>query len=257
MKQELLNNPEVQQIANQFVKYANSTPIPLWSDFVKAQKPKEWEIQSFVYKKDKEYLKINNDGTYSYINSLFIEGGIPLESMLHEGECVDSGHFEVHSVKRLSDGEVFTVGDKVDASNCNFTIKGFYVTGTTIVTVVNGGYLSLGNMTKAQPCLFTTEDNVEIHSGDMAFGVAVHATDNDNIRAKRFSYQNPTPPANRVWFFSEDAAKEYLIHHKPCFSFQDLKDFDRQPRWREGYDTAQYWEALLKIAEIRAKNEPS
>jgi hypothetical protein len=65
---------------------------PEWFLKKEEQQPKEWEVISYFRPKDKSYSSI---------------------PALYEGD-----NTEIHSVKRLSDGEVFTIGGKVNCDKC-------------------------------------------------------------------------------------------------------------------------------------------
>jgi hypothetical protein len=73
-------------------------------------KPKEWEIQSFrgMLKDNSGLFTLGKDGTY-YHDAWKDSGitGLALDCMLDSA----IGSIVINSVKRLSDGEVFTVGD--------------------------------------------------------------------------------------------------------------------------------------------------
>lgn len=78
---------------------------------------------------------------------------------------------KIHSVKRLSDGEIFTIGDKVFSEYVNYTINKIgIVNDKCMVSALydinnpNGSRLhyNLNNFKKAKQPLFTTEQRSEI-----------------------------------------------------------------------------------------------
>ncbi len=77
---------------------------------------------------------------------------------------LNSGSWNIHSIKRLSDGEIFTVGD-----DCEFgKLTGFVLNGNSIMTqTVSCKWSScLQFLKKVKQPLFKTEDGVDIYEGD-------------------------------------------------------------------------------------------
>lgn len=72
---------------------------------------KDYEILSFITKEGIIYVK-NKEGRFS--NSVQY-------TTWTEKELLSKVVFNIHSVKRLSDGEVFTIGDKIDLSKHEFS----------------------------------------------------------------------------------------------------------------------------------------
>lgn len=91
----------------------------------------EWEeledvILSFLggsntYLKNR-LLVLNRKGTYNILDSTTPDEGWTLKQMLEMGECVESGHFFINSVKR-KDGLIITKGDKVSIYGKEYTIR--------------------------------------------------------------------------------------------------------------------------------------
>lgn len=127
----------------------------------------------------------------------------------------------IHSVKRLSDGEIFTVGDKIKIHNKIGTITYFTKDLWAGIEGVkcNGPYkISLLNKVK-QP-LFTTEDGVDIHYDQMFFNV-------NNFKIETFQVTNDKYPLDFLndgskQFSTKEAAEEYIIMNKPCLSLNDI-----------------------------------
>ena len=79
---------------------------------------KDYEVLSFKFNKFKsvpeEYATIQGNGRYAITTTMFYgkdyTGGLTLES------CLASG-WSIFSVKRLSDSEIFTIGDKIILDN--------------------------------------------------------------------------------------------------------------------------------------------
>jgi hypothetical protein len=132
----------------------------------------------------------------------------------------------IHSIKRLSDNVVFTVGDKVKQSNVQhnntFTITRFEfdVNNKHLLVVSNGG-IKLHKIEHCKTPLFTTEDGVEIFENNHPILYWV--------KLKKYSLgideQNTLhcpDLINYKYFSTKEAAEEYIVMNKPCLSINDL-----------------------------------
>lgn len=134
----------------------------------------------------------------------------------------------IHSVKRLSDGEIFTIGDKVQDSLTdrltNFkvqTITYFNIGDKLICNAESGSTMPLNTIRKAKLPLFTTEDGVGIFKNDIVW----HAYLNHNVTP--FStVVNETKPYTpiRGLFSTRKKAEEYILLNKPVLSLKDISD---------------------------------
>lgn len=134
----------------------------------------------------------------------------------------------IHSVKRLSDNVIFTVGDKVKQSsvkhNNTFIITGFEfdVNNKHLLAIGNGG-IKLHKIEHCKTSLFTTEDGVEIFKGDKYF--YWNSDDKDCIKA--YSDYAEDKSNRKLWnkykcFSTEEATKEYIVINKPCLSINEI-----------------------------------
>ncbi len=146
------------QIGNLVIE---GTPnLNYWEEIVE----KDYEILSFYNKNDKDLFIKKQDGLF-----YFRTWGNPRITGLTEEDFLDSDSSvnTIHSVKRLSDGEEFTIGDTTNKG----IIKAFIDFGHTLhcdCSIVNTSYFS-GNINKLSPInapLFTTEDNYKIYPDD-------------------------------------------------------------------------------------------
>lgn len=147
--------------------------------------------------------------------------------------------YKIHSVKRLSDGEVFTVGDMVTAyTNIPDRIIGFGVVScdvkggkldafATFKNIANHG-LSLDSLKHVKKPLFTTEDGVGIFKDDDYYTV-FHDVSNDGI--KPFVVYGPhkaTHTSGGKWapdvkvFATKEAAENYTLYNAPRLSLNDV-----------------------------------
>jgi len=117
---------------------------PDWFEVIPEDKP-EWEILEF--KKNTYSYSRTNDGLYD-INDL------PFRDVQSKEELIRNG-YQIHSVKRLSDGEVFSVGDEVGywiASNYRKgVINRFYNAEQEMKVVGEGFDIYLSSCKKSKP----------------------------------------------------------------------------------------------------------
>jgi len=130
----------------------------------------------------------------------------------------------INSVKRLSDGEVFTIGDEIRLNNYGtMIIEKMTLTDSNsrikqgVWFNYEGGSCHSDIAVKIKTPLFTTEDGVAIFEGD----------DFSVVQLKTFQIINEckyplTNPLNWACFSSEEKAQEYVLLNKPMLSLQDL-----------------------------------
>lgn len=133
---------------------------------------------------------------------------------------------KIHSVKRLSDGEIFTVGDKVNSTISDLgrdtDITGFKLIDNKLkVGLRDLGYYPLSTIILPKKPLFTTEDGVDIYEGDKYFTISsLYQISPECIICDWYGPRNPK------WYFStKEAAEEYILMNKPCLSFQDIINY--------------------------------
>lgn len=135
--------------------------------------------------------------------------------------------WNIHSVKRLSDGEVFTVGDRV-----KMYTHGPIKTIETITTnsirstlkegvwfTYNSGSSHMDHAIKQTQPIFLTHDGKDIFEGDKVWYVNKENFYHDYIKAY------PEVKFNsdiRAYFLTEEEAKKYIIENKPALSIKDI-----------------------------------
>ena len=128
--------------------------------------PKDYEILSFIT------IREDTSGEPSFLNS---NGRHEWNTGTYNGfttqEMLASKRYGIHSVKRLSDGEVFTIGDTIKSHNFDtikiiesIVIDSDYVNG--IRFNYKSGRMSFATAQHAKQPLFITEDGVDIFEGD-------------------------------------------------------------------------------------------
>ena len=195
----------------------SSTFLEFWEEVIE----KDYEILSFI-------------GINTIKGTLFTK-----EQCGHEfEEYLKNSHktlVTIHSVKRLSDGEIFTIGDRISFISNNpcseiANIESFYVKNDYLMTQTVssniGNYLS--TIQKVKQPLFKTEDGVDIFEGD-----AYHAVNTTffNKYGSQKAFDKKSPDLIPFWqsngsvckYFSiKEKAEEYILMNKPCLSVNDL-----------------------------------
>jgi hypothetical protein len=168
------------------------------------EKPNDWEILSL--KSPMGDIPV----CHTKLIKLFIEGNLKGYSIL--------------SAKRLSDGEVFTVGDKVkyvgDCRYSHFVIDNFFLKeGGQLLLRSKGDALCefIQEVKKFNPALFITNDGVLIYEGDEYPAVQKKTFDIIQKCKGRLTY-----PDQWVTFSTIEAANEWKLFNKPTLSLNDL-----------------------------------
>ena len=177
--------------------YILSNP-QLYPEFWQEVIEKDYEILS--YKHNDGRISISTTHSETYNMSLLATQGVT-----------------IYSVKRLSDGEIFTIGDICDDGKINE----FYIEYDNLYlhffSRINQSRV-IEYCKKAKKPLFTTEDGVDIFEGSICWIVGPHF----------FSIYKCTNPTSKPiifdekYFSTEEAAKEYILMNKPCLCINDL-----------------------------------
>jgi hypothetical protein len=202
-----------------------------WLDSTEKVIEKDFEIMTFDYKGD---LYKKNEQGYATETSFTHS----LESHLEDGVS------KVHAVKRLSDGEIFTVGDKFKAniggSDVVRTIKSIRVDGNIIKIYQENGDLSnrkgsgiFHQIKKVKQPILTTEDGVPVYS----YNSVQHWVINGNYEyalelCRSYVDLVRDSPETYKLFSTEAAAREYVRKNTPLFTTEDGVDiFYDNPVW--------------------------
>jgi len=140
-------------------------------------------------------------------------------------------NWDIQSVKRLSDGEIFTLGDKVKQRNVVhnnvFNIRKFEMDANKehLLVISNGG-IRLHKIEHYTPILFTTKDGINIFKGNEYWFVveSEHSFLNSYKPLKHICDWDNTekPPLGYVQFSTKEKAEEYILWNKPCLSLNDV-----------------------------------
>jgi len=132
----------------------------------------------------------------------------------------------IHSVKRLSDNEVFAIGDEVyetiTGAKQSWVIKEFSLKDTRCFSIG----INIMNFEKVkEPIpLFTKNevyDGVEILQGQSYAYVPKTTLEWVNVSDGK---STPQPKESFLYFSTKDAAETYILMNKPCLSLQMIID---------------------------------
>ena len=140
--------------------------------------------------------------------------------------------WNIHAVKRLSDGETFMIGDVIQTyqGGRKHQIESISLTiGKTslkqgIWINYQGGSQHFSNTIKVKEKLLTTEDGVDIYVGDETWILHKNSW---QLSPKPIKHNNQYwfqigEPAH--WDFStKEAAEAYMLNNKPCLSLDDIR----------------------------------
>jgi hypothetical protein len=210
---------------------------------------KDYEILSWKYN-DKIFAK---DNSKTKDKLIYCEEGTWLSLIDLENDR--NNFYKIYSVKRLSDGEIFTVGDNTNAG----TIKEFSICGNTLQLKVDGLIFLDNYLVKhiKQP-LFKTEDGVNLFEGDECYLLHLPLDTKTNLEySKTLMRKEILPnPSYRLIFSTKEKAEKYILMNKPCLSLQDIKNFLNQVREKKSYfktceDELEFQFEIEKIAKSK------
>ena len=140
--------------------------------------------------------------------------------------------YNIYSVKRLSDGEVFTIGDLItgysyeDARSIQ-TIKICRYTGI-IKLEQEKGFTSLCTATKVKQPIFLTHNGKDIFAGDKVWYVNKENFYYDYILAfPEVKFNSEI----RAYFLTRLEAEEYVEKNKPLFTTEDGVDIRKGDKY--------------------------
>jgi hypothetical protein len=156
-------------------------------------------------------------------NGLFLNSSCKGE----EGEYTEDSHglssWEINSVKRLSDNEVFTVKDKIKYKLADREAK--IIVGITLrndsiwleTDLVRPTYgMDLEYAEKVKEPILTTEDNEELFGGENIYGVT------DDFKLCYTSIATKENVQRCRVFAKRENAEEYILMNKPLLSLNDI-----------------------------------
>ena len=153
--------------------------------------------------------------------------------------------YTVYSVKRLSDGEVFTVGDRLQLrmsndkwwNNDDCILYKIAIFSNELRFYIdqkqykNACYSNpLKDWRKAKMPIFQSEDGVDIFEGDIVYSVLRNPSVGDQVlkikvESERFRF------AHRVYFTKRKTAEKWIDENEPIYSKKQIRDalmYDRR-----------------------------
>lgn len=187
----------------------------LWKGSIYYDKyPEYWE-EVVEVEKDYEIL--------SYLK----EGSTTCTTTKRRGGIYHEQYWNIHSVKRLSDGEIFTLGDKIKVYQHGSikTIDSIDLYGNTssikegIWFTYDSGSCHMAHVIKQTRPIYLTHDGKDIFPEDIVWYVNKENFYHDYIKAY------PEVKFNsdiRAYFLTEEEAKKYIIENKPALSIKEF-----------------------------------
>jgi len=181
-------------------------------------------------------LQFNSDGWY-----------------LTEHHLLKNPNWVIHSLKRFSDGEIFTIGDN-------------YILGIIKEIVIDRGSIKFHNDTGSwsglyvtkkvniKKPLFKTEDGVDIFDGDTYYCVSrTFTTSKITAREGKITGEKSI---DFLDFSTKEAAEDYIILNKPCLSAKEVLTYINKNRPKveeinEIYTNISNFPALQKLVKSK------
>jgi hypothetical protein len=217
---------------------------PLFSQYYEEVIEKDYEILSF---KD-------------LIGNLITKKGGRFLTSFHETEYKEKELIKscnIHSIKRLLDGELFTVDDLVSDGSQEGKILRIRLANDgkyQFSCALHNGWTYFTSYKKTIKPLFTTEDGVDIFRGSSYYNVnslfnikkCKIIKDLTSFEKKVFYNLN-----NNNCFSTRTAAEEYVLMNKPCLSINNIMSVTYNPT--ESKISTTY--KLIKLVQKSMEND--
>lgn len=134
----------------------------------------------------------------------------------------DPNYYKIHSVRRKSDGEIFTIGDKVIGYNNSIAkIKTIDLVGEVSLNIGTDKHegFSLKNLKKAKQPIFQTEDGVDIFEGNTYYKVV-----NETFQLLTMENTSKGESLRSKIFSTKEKAEEYILYNKPLLTLKDVEE---------------------------------
>lgn len=152
----------------------------------------------------------------------------------------------LYNVKRLSDNQEFTIGDKVlNSRNELKTILGFVDTCNIQVELGTGNFVdyidNLCNIQHYKEPILTTEDGYEMYEGDKVYFVEIGEYLHKGCETVNSYKYNYILDKDFKFFKTKENAEKYIYENKPEFSRKQIKELYEKLKTH----TFSYWNILL------------
>lgn len=182
-----------------------------WEEIIE----KDYEILSYYNQFNNCYYRLDSQLNNRWCNK---DGIAPFYKEEDLNFC------SIHSVKRLSDGEIFTIGDKITCMKQEFVITSFETNKYKML--IANWYNSKNSFSgsnilyleHSKKPLFTTKDGVEIFDNDFYWMINKGCWIAFEFKAEERLHYNH----EFLSFSTKKAAEEYMIMNKPCLSYNDV-----------------------------------
>lgn len=172
-----------------------------------------------------EIISFKQDSGVTDLWTKFREGwsrnvnGYPVTGPYSTEAILENSLYKIHSVKRLSDGEVFTVGDKVKVTEYGsiknvdgFTIRNgisFLKEGAWIF--YDKGMTHLDGVKKAKNPIFLTHDGEDIFEGDKVW----YVNKQNHYKSYFIASKNQSFFSDRMaYFLTREAAEDMYVNEQ-------------------------------------------
>lgn len=182
-----------------------------------------------VVEKDYEILSFKQDSSIKDLWTKFLGGwsrnvnGYPATGPYTLEDILKNNLYKIHSVKRLSDGEVFTVGDSVKTpyTDCTRIIGFKNPEAEEFFIEIPTGFTRLISLEKIKQPIFLTHDGKDIFDRDKIWYV-----NKENFYYDYIIVSKETKFCSdiRAYFLTRVEAEEYIAKNKPLFISEDGYD---------------------------------
>lgn len=161
-------------------------------------------------------------------------------------------NWEIYQVKRLSDGEIFTIGDRLHGYDLGRSVEltMFKIDkNKCLVGHRDLGLINIKNCKKAKQPLFKSEDGVDIFEGDL---VVCFDIDSFCLRNRTYRFKEEDINDKNYLFFSTEAkAEEYILMNKPILNVKEICPIIGQCNNTTYIDLDQLTEKLKELVKSR------
>ena len=204
---------------------------------------KDYEILSFYNNMNNSYYK------FSHVNYKYTTFNVEDTHCAIGGRDLDYclKYYQISSVRRLSDGEVFTINED-GVTKITLEEEGIYIWNSSC----NGQHnVSLKNAKKIEDKpLFTTQDNVDLKFRDKFYVV-------DTQYFKIFGAEAGITFKTEKWiknsYFDKKFAEEWILNNKPVLSLNDLLSVWGAMENKDFYAISPLFKNFKEIAENKIK----
>lgn len=165
---------------------------------------------------------VNNNIYYKLCNGIYNCWTINLtdDTVL---EHIKNNKVIIHSVMRVSDGVIFSLGDRITGkSDYNCIIHTIDLNPNYPQIMFNrlDEGIDLVNAKRIKQKRFTSEDGVDIYEGDNYRCVNINTFFTHNCTCDQYSNIKDD---NFKYFSTKEKAEEYILMNKPCLNLNDIE----------------------------------